>query len=193
MDVFRVASEKIMRARTTTLFIAMAIAAGLSSASPAAAASCANADAAPGTVSTSAMRTATLCLLNEERADAGLRPLSEHRKLEKAAFRFSKEMVNKRFFDHVSPSGSTLSTRVKKVKYTKGARSWALGENIAWGTGTRATPASIVDAWMHSPGHKRNILDPTFREIGIGIAAGAPVATASSVGATYTTDFGFRK
>lgn len=181
-----------MRARTTTLYIAMALAAGLTTASPAAAADCANADAAPGTVAQAALQDATLCLLNAERAKVGVKPLKQHRKLEQAAFRFSKEMVDKRFFDHVSPSGSTLSSRVKKVKYTKGARRWALGENIAWGTGGRATPASIVDAWMKSPGHKRNILDPSFKEIGIGIAAGAPVATGSSVGATYTTDFGTR-
>ena len=108
--------------------------------------------------------------------------------------RYSKLMVKGQFFDHVSPSGSTLASRVTRTKYTKGARRWSLGENIAWGTGDRSTPASIVDAWMHSPGHKANILDPTFKEIGIGIASGAPVATAaaSSAGATYTTDFGFR-
>jgi uncharacterized protein YkwD len=182
-----------MRARTTTLFIATALAAGLSSASPAAAAtSCANADAAPGTVSAAALSSATLCLLNEQRADYDLKPLKAQKKLAKAATKFSKTMVEERFFDHVSPSGSTLTSRIKKVKYTKGARSWSIGENIAWGTGAKATPASIVDAWMHSPGHKANILDGTFKEIGIGIASGAPVATASSVGATYTTDFGFR-
>lgn len=181
-----------MRARTTSLIIATALAAGLSTTSSAAAAGCENADAAPGTVSAQALSGATLCLLNEERADAGLRPLKEHRKLEKAATGFSKEMVNKRFFDHVSPSGSTLSSRLKKVRYTKGARAWSLGENIAWGTGAKATPASIVQAWMESPGHKRNILDGKFTEIGIGIVSGAPVATASSVGATYTTDFGYR-
>ncbi len=182
-----------MRARTTSIIIATALAAGLSTTSSAAAASsCANATAAPGTVSAVALKSATLCLLNEERAAEGLRPLKEHKKLEKAATGFSKEMVSKRFFDHVSPSGSTLTTRVKKVRYTKGARSWSLGENIAWGTGAKATPAAIVDAWMHSEGHKHNILDRKFKEIGIGIASGAPVATASSVGATYTTDFGYR-
>lgn len=181
-----------MRARTTSLIIATALAAGLSNASPAAASGCANADAAPGTVSAVVLKDATLCLLNEERSAAGLRPLSEHKKLEKAATGFSKEMVSKRFFDHVSPSGSTLTSRVKKTRYTKGARSWSIGENIAWGTGAKATPSAIVDAWMHSAGHKANILDGKFKEIGIGIASGAPVATASSVGATYTTDFGFR-
>jgi uncharacterized protein YkwD len=184
-----------MRARTTSSIIAMALAAGLITASPAAAASaCAGADATPATASRAELETATLCLLNEERAAVGVKPLTAHHKLQKAAVRFSQSMVKEQFFDHVSPSGSTLASRAKKVKYMKGARRWSLGENIAWGTGERATPASIVDAWMHSPGHKRNILDPTFKEIGIGIASGAPVATAaaSSAGATYTTDFGFR-
>jgi uncharacterized protein YkwD len=184
-----------MRARKTSSIIAMALAAGLITVSPAAAAtSCAHASAAPGTISRPALQKATLCLLNEERAAEGLRPLRHHKKLQKAALRFSKTMVKEQFFDHVSPEGSTLASRVRHVKYMKGARRWSVGENIAWGTGTRATPIAIVDAWMHSPGHKANILDPTFNEIGIGIAPGAPVATASSgsVGATYTTDFGFR-
>lgn len=183
-----------MLARKTTSIIALACAAGLAFASPAAAAGsdCANADAAPGTVTPKTLQAATLCLLNEERAARGLGPLKAHKKLERAALGFSKEMVSKRFFDHVSPGGSTLSSRIKKVKYTKGARSWSLGENIAWGTGSQGSPTRIVDAWMKSPGHKRNILDARFREIGVGIAAGAPVATGSSVGMTYTTDFGFR-
>ncbi len=126
------------------------------------------------TVSVAAMQEATLCLLNEERAAAGLPKLRAHRKLEKAAVGFSKDMVRQQFFDHVSPKGSTLSSRVAKTKYAKGARRYMLGENIAWGTGSRATPASIVDAWMHSPGHKANILSRNFKEIGIGIAQGAP-------------------
>lgn len=181
-----------MRARTTSFIIAMALAAGLTNVSPAAAA-CANADAAPGTVSAKQLRTATLCLLNDERAAHHLHPLKAHTKLQKAASKYSKQMVSGRFFEHVSPSGSTLSSRLKKVRYTNGVRAWSVGENIAYGTGARATPRSIVDAWMHSPGHKANILNGTFREIGVGIAAGAPVATAASVGATYTTDFGFRR
>ncbi len=181
-----------MRARTTTIFIAMAFAVGLTNVSPAAAA-CANANAAPGTVSAKALSKATLCLLNEERADRGQRPLRQHKKLNKAAKAYSKQMVKRRFFAHVSPSGSTLTSRVKGVRYTKGARAWSIGENIAYGTGGKATPASIVDGWMKSPGHKANILNGQFREIGIGIANGAPVATASSVGATYTTNFGYRR
>lgn len=181
-----------MRPRTTSLIIATTLAAGLATAGPAAAAGCANADAAPGSVSADALSIATLCLLNVERAHHGLAPLTAQRNLEKAATGFSKNMVTHQFFDHVSPTGSTLVNRLKKAKYVTAGRAWSIGENIAWGTGTKSSPSAIVDAWMHSAGHKANILDRSFKQIGIGIAAGAPVATKVPVGATYTTDFGYR-
>lgn len=182
-----------MRARTTTFFIALlALAAGLLTPSPAAAA-CANAGATPGSISAKALSKATLCLLNEERADRNLRPLKSNGKLGKAAKRYSKEMVKRRFFAHVSPSGSTVRTRVARTRYMRGVRAWAIGENIAFGTGASSTPKSIVRSWMNSPGHRANILNGKYREIGIGIADGAPVATTATVGATYTTNFGFRR
>jgi hypothetical protein len=68
------------------------------------------------------------------------------------------------------------------------AGSWTAGENIAWGTGDLATPASIVDGWMHSAGHRANILDPDFGQVGIGIAAGAPQGRYDDAG-TYVNDF----
>jgi uncharacterized protein YkwD len=95
------------------------------------------------------------------------------------------------FFSHESPGGSDLADRVRRTGYLDGARSWALGENIAWGSGSRATPASIVGVWMNSSGHRDNILDRGFEHIGIGVARGAPVPDVSD-GATYTTDFGRR-
>jgi uncharacterized protein YkwD len=79
--------------------------------------------------------------------------------------------------------------RIRHAHYLEGARGWSLGENLAWGTGDVASPARIVDAWMHSPGHRRNILDRRFREIGIGLAPGAP---GRGDGATYVTEFGAR-
>jgi uncharacterized protein YkwD len=98
-------------------------------------------------------------------------------------------MVRQRFFDHVSPGGSTMAQRIKRTNYLDGRRGWSLGENLAWGSGSLATPAEIVDGWMHSAGHRRNILDAGFREIGIGIALGSPTGGA---GATYVNDFGSR-
>jgi uncharacterized protein YkwD len=103
-------------------------------------------------------------------------------------------MVSARFFDHTSPSGSSMVDRIRRTGYTKRARSWALGENIAWGSGSLATAAEIHRGWMHSPGHRANILQRSFREIGIGIETGLPVRlSAAQSGATYTTDFGFRR
>jgi uncharacterized protein YkwD len=70
------------------------------------------------------------------------------------------------------------------------AKRWWVGENIAWGSGQYSTPAFITNAWMNSPEHRTNILDPQFREIGLGILQGTPRSGPSTDGATYTTDFG---
>lgn len=135
-------------------------------------------------------RRATLCLLNVERARAGLTPLQGTPSLRRAATAFSKRMVRDRFFAHVGPSGDTMTQRIKRTSYLTGARNWSLGENIAFGGGALSTPAKIVDRWMGSPPHRVNILDGAFRHIGIGIAPGTPEG---GDGGTYTTEFGSRR
>lgn len=161
---------------------------------PASAATCANADLLPGASNIAGVKKATLCLLNEQRSARGLPRLTSNGQLGKAAQSFSASMVRQRFFDHVSPSGSTLDSRVRRgTSYLRGSvRSWSLGENIAWGASDRATPRKIVRSWMRSPGHRRNILDRRFRHIGIGVATGAPDDVHGQPAATYTTDFGSR-
>jgi uncharacterized protein YkwD len=98
------------------------------------------------------------------------------------------------FFDHVSRvTGSTLVGRVKRTAYLARAQGWSLGENLAWGAGSRATPRETVQAWMRSPGHRQNILTRNFREIGVGVVLGAPADLPNGLrAATYTTDFGAR-
>ncbi|MDQ3675703.1 MAG: CAP domain-containing protein [Actinomycetota bacterium] len=159
----------------------------------AAASPCSYAQLIPSSTNGAQVRAATLCLINHERTRRGLAPLKSNRHLLKAAGRYSGLMVNERFFGHVSPGGSTLVNRVRKgTTYLRGARRWALGENLAWGSGKLATPSYTVKAWMNSPGHRRNMLTPGFRHIGIGVVTGAPVATKVLAAATYTTDFGRR-
>ena len=97
-------------------------------------------------------------------------------------------MVAGRYFAHDSRSGARFSARIARTGWMSGRARWSVGENLAWGSGTQATPSSIVAAWMKSAGHRHNILSPRFRVIGIGIASGAPVSATD--GATYTTDFG---
>ena len=151
---------------------------------------CGAVDSRPGNAGPAELREATLCLLNIERQTHGKPALRNNGTLAKVATRYSRQMVNDRFFNHVSPGGSTLTKRVRKTNYLKGARSWALGENLAWGTGKLATPRETVDGWMNSPGHRANILNGKFRDIGIGIAKGTP--RRDEDGATYTTNFGRR-
>lgn len=156
-------------------------------------ADCGNAAAAPGDASEAALAASTVCLLNRERTSRGLRPLRVNNRLSVAAEQHTGDMVRRRYFAHVSRSGASSIDRIRRTGYLRGARSWMVGENLAWGSGSRSTPRDIVDSWMHSPGHRRNILTGRFREIGIGVASRAPTSVSSSGPAgTYTTTFGQR-
>jgi uncharacterized protein YkwD len=147
-----------------------------------AAAACAGADIRQDGQSARQYAGAVQCLLNEQRAQAGLPPLVSDRRLTRAARRFSLAMVRRRFFDHVSPEGSTVGQRVRQAGFSGGA----LGETIAWGSGEQSTPGAIVSGWMGSPGHRAIILDGQFHRVGVGVAPGSP---AGMGGATVTGDF----
>ena len=129
----------------------------------------------------------TLCLINAERAGRGLGPLRRNANLDAAAIAHAADMVRRAYFEHQSPEGTDALARIKKTGYLRGVSSWAVGENLAWGTGALAQPRLIVNAWMNSPGHRANILRPDFDEIGFGIVIGNPSAPE---GATYVNTFG---
>jgi uncharacterized protein YkwD len=162
----------------------VAATAALALGAPSALAACANTDVAPGDP---AAVGATLCLLNQQRENRGLGSLTESSALKRAADRYASDMVARRFFDHVSPGGGTFMDRIKAAGWVASG-SWTAGENIAWGSGSLGTPASIVDGWMHSAGHRANILNGAFTQIGIGIAEGAPQAGVEDAG-TYVNEF----
>ena len=153
---------------------------------------CANVNAEPSRGNVEVVRAAVLCLHNKERSARGLTPLKENAKLRKAAKGHSDNMVAKGFFDHTAPDGTDMVDRILGTGYGAG-QGRSLGENIAWGTGNLATAREIQAAWMRSPGHKANMLRRQFREIGIGIAVGAPVDAGGLDGAIYTADFGVRR
>lgn len=145
----------------------------------------------PQAIGVQAAGQVTLCLVNRERTERGLPPLAENGVLDAASLEHSQDMVHINYFEHTSVDGRTVAERLHAAGYQRGVRASG-GENIAYGVGREATPASIVDAWMHSPGHRADILRPTFTEIGIGVALGAPEVSQEDQGvaATYTTDFG---
>jgi uncharacterized protein YkwD len=180
--------------RRTPLLAALLALVALLAPSAAQAQGCANVNAKPTRANLELVRAAVLCLHNAERVRHGLPRLSENPRLRRAAARHTEHMVAAHFFDHTTPAGATMVERIRRTGYTSGARGWSIGENIAWGTGRLATAVQIHRSWMHSPGHRANILQRSFREIGIGIETGVPVRlSVSQPGATYTADFGVRR
>ncbi len=108
-----------------------------------------------------------LDLTNAERAKVGLGPLRYDPQLSAAADKHSKDMAVKNYFSHVEPDGDTLGDRIRDEGYAYRRA----GENIAAGYDT---PEEVVDAWMNSSGHRANILNPNFAEIGVGYYEDTP-------------------
>jgi len=119
-----------------------------------------------------------VALVNKERASAGCGPLTEDAQLEKAAQAHSDDMAARNFFDHVNPDGADPGQRITAAGYK-----WSTyGENIAQG---QQTAEAVMDSWMNSPGHRANILNCSFKDIGVGVHNG-------SGGPWWTQDFGAR-
>lgn len=98
-------------------------------------------------------------LVNIEREKEGLNPLTFSQSIGKAAAIRAKEIQTS--FSHTRPNGSHFATALKEV----GVSYRGTGENIAWG---QKTPEEVVKAWMNSPGHRANIMNPNFKNIGVG-------------------------
>jgi uncharacterized protein YkwD len=161
-------------------------------ATAAAAAPCADANVRPGSASEAVLAKSTVCLINRERTRRGMRALRRNRNLSQAALSHTRDMIDQRYFQHVSKSGLDVVDRLTSTGYLGRVRTWLVGENLAWGSGSRSTPRETVIAWMNSSGHRRNILNRRFREIGIGVVFSSPNHS-SPVAATYTTTFGTRR
>ena len=115
-------------------------------------------------------------LINAERAKAGSQPLAFDNDLSESAENHDKWMLATDIFSHTGAGGSSSTTRMKAAGYTL-TGSWATGENIAWAT-TR-NPTGYADEvkllhtnLMNSSGHRANILNPNFREVGLGFEVG---------------------
>jgi uncharacterized protein YkwD len=172
---------------------ALVIVPSSTAAQPRSSSACAGASATAKEASSRTLVRSTLCLLNAERKKHGLRKLRLSKRLSKAARKHSRDMVHRDYFSHTSLSGASFVDRIRRTGYLHGAFSWMVGENLAWGSGARSSPAQTMKAWMHSPGHRHNILTGRFVHIGIGIVPGAPAKVGGLAAATYTTDFGFKR
>jgi uncharacterized protein YkwD len=180
-----------MSAALTRTLPAVLLAAAALAVLAAPALACEGSNAHAGQASDAHLLRATLCLLNTERTHRGIGRLRLNPRLSDAAERHSRDMVRHRYFTHDSLSGATFVDRIRRTGYLRSAQSWSVAENLAWGSGRRATPAAIVRSWMSSPPHRANVLAGRFDEVGVGLAPGAPARTRLPA-ATYTTDFGTR-
>jgi hypothetical protein len=126
-------------------------------------------------------RALTFCLLNERRGSRGLQALRYDARLELASQRHSDDMVRRDYFEHDTPEGVEPHSRMLAAGYP--ADNAFTGENIAWGEGAESSPVEIMDSWMHSRPHREALLNPSYTEVGVGVAA-------ADSSATYTTDFG---
>jgi uncharacterized protein YkwD len=127
-------------------------------------------------------------LHNQTRASNGLATLCVHEALTQAAQYHSQDMIDKGYFSHNSYDGESYSARLERFGYDSYEE---VGENIAWGTGTKAYPDSTFQSWMNSSEHQENILSPNYREVGIGTATGECEGYSGCT--MYTVDFGVRR
>lgn len=139
---------------------------------------CKNAGTPVASLSSAVAKSTVVCLVNQQRKAHHVPALVQARSLDNSAQAWTNAMLATNNFNHFAP-GSSPASRIQNAGYD-----WmAVGENIATGYGTAE---SVVTAWMFSPEHCRNILDPNYTNIGTGIADHA----INGGGATFTQDFG---
>jgi uncharacterized protein YkwD len=112
----------------------------------------------------SSRESAVLVQMNRVRAQHGLRPLRVDVHLERAARAHSQEMLAQGVFAH-----GAFGARMVQFDVT----GRMAGENLAWGTGARGTARGIVAAWLASPEHRANLLQPSYTRVGVGDLVGA--------------------
>ena len=148
---------------------------------------CSASDRIPTPDAVELARTATLCLLNRERAGQGLPALVMDARLTHASQLHADDMGKRDFYAHRNPDGLEPADRV----YAQGLAPYAttVAENIHWGTGYLGTPKEIMRDWMKSPGHRRNILRVEVSHVGVGIGFDAPKRGHRGRARVYTTNF----
>ena len=114
-------------------------------------------------------------LVNEIRVENGLKPLTTNWELSRVARYKSEDMSAKKYFSHTSPTYGTPFQMIKAF----GLTSRSAGENLAYGY---KTPAAVVEGWMNSSGHRANILNPSYTQIGVGYCANGNYWTQMFIG-----------
>ena len=171
--------KEVMKLRALTSSLLLAVMLALTVAAPVSAT----------TLPNSTYRWRLFLEINQVRRAHGLRALHIAPSLRTAAQNHSNDMVNRDYFSHTSPTGSTLFRRVVRSGFTTSG-SWGAGENLAWGTGTIGSPQSTVRMWLASPEHRANLLSRSWGWVGVGRRCGRFLGHGDAV--VWTVDFGHR-
>jgi len=120
---------------------------------------------APQSTSLSRMEAEVYQGINQIRQKNRLSQFRQNDKLAAVARNYSRRMAEQRFFAHTSPQGDTMVERVRSA----GIFYFMLGENLFTSTNIPQPAQAAITGWMNSPGHRDNILNPVYREMGIGV------------------------
>jgi uncharacterized protein YkwD len=140
------------------------------------------------------LQSALLAQINGFRAAHGLTRLKSSGALTGAADGHSSQMARLGYFSHNSANGQSFSQRVARVYSPRGFRSWTVGENLVWG-GPEIGAVRAFRLWLSSPPHRANLMDPRWREIGLGAvhSTSAPGVYGGGAATIVTADFGARR
>jgi uncharacterized protein YkwD len=123
-------------------------------------------EASPRAFDVAAVEDQVARLVDEARGDAGLAPLARRARLDRVARAHSRDMARRGTLGHRGSDGSDVSGRVRRA----GLAVRKVGENVAFTRGVEAPAVRVVEGWMQSPGHRRNMLDPIVSRAGVGAA-----------------------
>jgi uncharacterized protein YkwD len=143
--------------------------------------------------SVSVLEGSVVAAINVVRRENGLRPLRLNRRLSVVARDHSLSMAEHGYFSHTSLDGAPFWARIKPVYPPVPGRTWSTGENMVWQS-PELTAAQVVDLWLHSSAHRKNLLASRWREVGVGgVRADAAPGVFDGLDVTIVTaDFGVR-
>ena len=155
-----------------------------------------NSQATPSATQTSfqaSLEQDVLTAINDVRLKYHLVPLRLNKQLSVAARSHSLSMAQDGYFRHESADGSPFWKRIKPLYPPRPRHTWGTGENMVWQS-PDLSAAEAIDAWLNSPPHRKNLLTPSWREVGVGSvrALAAPGVYEGLDVTIVTADFGVR-
>jgi uncharacterized protein YkwD len=134
------------------------------------------------------LRRSVICLINRQRHHRDAGSLSRSRKLQKAAQKHTRVIIEEECFAHQCPGEPELEQRIRQVGYLTGAKQWGYAES----TGCAESAGAMVGNWLDARFHRMNLLGRKFDDVGIGAAHGGPEDRCKAGFASFTAVFGWR-